>query len=132
MIPHELSGLFWNIYTEKLDTERSKDLIILTTLRRGTLEQIELIFRLYGTDEVRRVFRADALGLRTLPAPCVYLWGLIFLEEEELAAYKKWHEDPVLRWLPTRGSPLSVSSAMCRNCAEGLRQLPLTEVRDMR
>lgn len=102
MIHAELAGLFWNYDTEKLDAERCKGLVILTTLRRGTLTQVRLLFRLYGDAEIRRVFREDALGPKTLPAPSVYLWGLLFLSKEELAAYKKWHEDPLLRWLPTR------------------------------
>jgi len=102
MIIPELAGLFWNYATEKLDMEHSKDLVILTALRRGTMEQLQLVFKIYGPDEVGRVFRKDTLGNKTLPAPSVYLWGLIFLDEEELAAYKKWHEDPFLRWRPTR------------------------------
>ncbi|MBT9173787.1 MAG: hypothetical protein DDT21_02193 [Syntrophomonadaceae bacterium] len=102
MIIPELAGLFWNYDTEKLDMDRCRDLVILTALRRGSLEQIQLVSQIYGTDEVRRVFRKDTLGNKTLPAPAVYLWGMIFLDEEELAAYKKWHEDSLLRWMPTR------------------------------
>jgi len=66
------------------------------------MEQILLVFQIYGADEVKKVFREDSLGDKTLPAPSVYLWGLLFLDDEELAAYKKWHEDPLLRWMPTR------------------------------
>jgi fido (protein-threonine AMPylation protein) len=98
----ELVNLFWNHDTNILDMDHCRDLVILTTLKRGSFEQIQLIFQIYGMDEVRRVFRADTLGHKTLPAPAVYLWGMIFLDEAELAAYKKWHEDPIMRWMPTR------------------------------
>jgi hypothetical protein len=102
MIPPALATLFWNHDPGQLDLERSRELIILTALRRGTWEQVQLIFDLYGAAEIRRVFRVDALGPKTLPAPCVYLWGLLFLEDEELTAYKQWHEEPLSRWRPTR------------------------------
>jgi len=105
LIIPELARLFWNYDTETLDMERSKELVILTTLARGTLEQLRLILSIYGTDQVEKVFRKDVLNLKTLPAPVIYLLGLVFLSEEELAAYKKWHEDPVLRWKPTRIVP---------------------------
>lgn len=104
MIVPELAALFWNHDTEKLDMQQCKELVILTTLQRGTIEQIQLVCRLFGAAEVQRVFRKDTLGPRTLSAPAVYWLGLLFLREAEMATYKRWHEDPVLRWLPTRTS----------------------------
>lgn len=97
-LPEKLKRLFWNYEAETLDTESFKKNIILEVLARGELEDVDCIFQLYGREEIATVFRDDATGLRTLPAPAVYLWGGIFLTAAELEDYKKWHRDPRHKW----------------------------------
>lgn len=97
-LPEELKPLFWNYDTEALDTESFKNIIILEVLSRGSLEQVDLIFRLYGKETIAAVVREDVTGLRTLPAPAVYLWGDLLMTGEELQDYKEWHRDPLKKW----------------------------------
>ena len=81
-----------------MDTDWMKKTIILEVLARGTLEQIKILFRFYGLKTIEEIYRGDVLGARTLPAPAVYLWGDIFLTDEELEGYKQWHRHPVRKW----------------------------------
>lgn len=101
-LPKEINPLFKNYDTTTMDLQQSAELIVLTVLTRGTLEQIALLFELYGTDRIQAIFRKDYEGLRTLPAPTVSLWGLIFLSEEERKEYFKWQQNPQKRWAPRR------------------------------
>lgn len=104
-IPEALKPLFWNYDAETLDIKRFKKNIILEVLARGSLEQVDIIFQLYGKDSIAAVFREDVTGLRTLPAPAVYLWGELFLTGEELQDYKKWHRHPLHKWKQRRAVP---------------------------
>lgn len=104
-LPEELKPLFWNYDTEALDTEGCKDIIILEVLSRGSLEQVDLVFRLYGNKTIAAVVRKDVAGLRILPAPAVYLWGGLLLSGEEMHVYKKWHRHPLKKWEQRRTVP---------------------------
>ena len=101
-LPKEIAPLFKNYDTTVMDLQQSAELIVLTVLTRGTLEQIALLFELYRTDRIQMIFRKDYEGLRTLPAPTVSLWGLIFLSEEERKEYFMWRQSPKQRWAPRR------------------------------
>ena len=104
-IPDELVPLFPNYDLTSMDLERSADLIIRTALTRGTLQQIGLLFQLYGAAKIKEVFCNDFFGLRTLPAPTMLLWSLLFLAEEERREYIRWYKDPRRRWAPRRTVP---------------------------
>jgi hypothetical protein len=101
-IPPRIAPLFKNYDTAIMDVERSSELIVLTVLTRGTLEQIDLLFDLYGSEKIKKIFRNNYYGLRTLPAPTVSLWGLLFLNEEERKEYLQWRQNPYQRWAPRR------------------------------
>jgi hypothetical protein len=96
--PEKLKPLFWNYDPETLDVEGFKNNIILEVLARGSLEDVSLIFQLYGKDSIAAVFREDIRGARNLPAPVVYLFGGLFLTAAELQEYKEWHRHPLLKW----------------------------------
>jgi hypothetical protein len=97
-LPEELKTVFWNYDTTFMDTDRMKKIIILEVLARGSLEQIKILFSIYGSETVADIFREDVKGPRTLPAPTVYLWGDIFLTGEEFEEYKQWHRHLVRKW----------------------------------
>jgi len=97
-LPEELSSVFWNYDAASMDSDRMKKTIVLEVLARGSLEQIKVLFKMYGSRAVADAFREDVRGLRTLPAPAVYLWGDIFLDSAELDEYKQWHRHPVRKW----------------------------------
>jgi hypothetical protein len=101
-IPEMLAPLFKNYDTPAMDLKRSAELIVLTVLARGTLEQISFLFTLYSQEEIKTIFRHDFFGLRTLPAPTVSLWGLLFLDETERQEYTRWYQNPAQRWAPRR------------------------------
>jgi hypothetical protein len=101
-IPVELAPLFKNYDLSSMELERSADVIIRTVLTRGSLEQISLLFQLYGFTKIKEIFCNDFFGLRTLPAPTTSLWSLLFLTEEERREYISWYEDPHQRWAPRR------------------------------
>jgi hypothetical protein len=94
-LPKIVHSLFWNYDAEELDTETAKTTIILEVLSRGSLEQIKIIFQIYGKATVGRVFRTDVKENRTLPASVIYLFSALFLSLEEFEEYKAWHKDPV-------------------------------------
>lgn len=75
-IPVELAPLFKNYDLSSMELERSADVIIHTVLTRGSLEQISLLFQLYGFTKIKEIFCNDFFGLRTLPAPTTSLWSL--------------------------------------------------------
>ncbi len=104
-IPAVLVPLFQNYNLQRLDLQRSADVIIHTVLARGSLEQIDLLFQLYGAEKVKDVFCNDFFGLRSLPAPTTLLWSLLFLTEEERQEYMRWLKDPCMRWAPRRVVP---------------------------
>ena len=104
-LPDELLPLFQNYDLTSMDLERSADLIIRTALTRGTLQQIRQLFQLYGAAKIKEVFCSDFFGLRTLPAPTMLLWSLLFLTEEERREYIRWYKDPRRRWAPRRTVP---------------------------
>ncbi len=97
-LPAELHALFWHCNAEELDTETAKTQIILEVLARGSLNQIRLLYRIYGSKTVGQVFRADVKGNRTLPAPVVYLFSGLYLTAREFEEYRKWHRHPVRKW----------------------------------
>jgi len=97
-LPEELKTVFWNYDTALIDTDRMKKTIILEVLARGTLEQIKILFQIYGFETIKEIYREDVQGARTLPAPAVYLWSDIFLTDEEFTEYKQWHRNPVRKW----------------------------------
>lgn len=101
-IPDLIKPLFRNFDTSIMDPDRSAELIVLTVLTRGTLEQINYLFDMYGQDKIQKIFRKDFFGLRTLPAPTVSLWGLLFLDEPERQEFTRWHQNPAQRWAPRR------------------------------
>lgn len=104
-LPEELKTVFWNYDTTFMDTNRMKKIIILETLARGSLEQIKILFHLYGYKTVASIFREDVKGPRTLPAPAVYLWSDIFLTDDEFEEYKQWHRHPINKWKQRRAIP---------------------------
>jgi hypothetical protein len=104
-IPIELAPLFKNYDLSRMELKRSADLIIRTVLTRGSLEQIGLLFQLYGATAIKDVFCKDFFGLRTLPAPTTLLWSLLFLTEEDRREYTSWYKDPHRRWAPRRVVP---------------------------
>ncbi len=104
-IPDELAPLFQNYDLQSMDLDHSADLIIRTALTRGSLEQIDLLFQLYGAPKIKDVFCSDFFGLRTLPVPTTLLWSLLFLAEEERWEYTCWYKDPRRRWAPRRTVP---------------------------
>lgn len=97
-LPEELKTVFWNYDPAFMDTDRMKKTIILEVLARGTLEQIKILFQIYGFKIIKEIYREDVQGARTLPAPAVYLWSDIFLTDEEFTGYKQWHRHPVRKW----------------------------------
>ncbi len=101
-IPDLIKPLFKNYDTAAMDPGRSTELIVLTVLTRGTLEQINFLFAMYGQEKVKAIFRKDFIGLRTLPAPTISLWGLLFLEDSERQEFAQWYQNPGQRWAPRR------------------------------
>lgn len=103
-LPRELEPLFWNYDAREIDPWKMKDVVIKVVLSRGSLEQINILFQLYGTDTIRSVFREDVTGNRTLPAPVVYMWSDLFLTKEEFEEYRNWHRHPVRKWEQRRST----------------------------
>lgn len=97
-LPSLLRPLFWNLNPDTIDLNRSKTMITLEVLARGSLAQYEALKTLYGEEEIAAVFRSDVRDNRTLPAPVVYLFSGLFLTEEEFNDYKAWHKNPLRRW----------------------------------
>jgi hypothetical protein len=97
-LPAILRPLFWNCDPDTLELDRSKTMIILEVLARGSLTQYKTLVTLYEEEEIAQVYRADVRGNRTLPAPVVYLFSGLFLSETEFNDYKVWHKNPLRRW----------------------------------
>ena len=97
-LPAILRPLFWNINPENIELDRSKTIVILEVLARGSLTQYAILKTLYDEEEIGSVFREDVLGNRTLPAPVVYLFSGLYLSEKEFNDYKTWHKNPLRRW----------------------------------
>jgi len=123
-LPPSLRPLFWNCDPDKLELDRSKTLIILEVLARGSINQYRILKTLYEEEEIASVFRADVHGTRTLPAPVVYLFSGLFLSAEEFNDYKIWHKNPLRRWEQRRicrhdllAPRISLSDAMTNTAA---------------
>lgn len=97
-LPESLHPLFWNCDPNKINVKRSRKMIILEVLARGSLTQIETLYALYDKKQIAHIFREDVKGLRTLPAPVVYLFSGLFLNTADFEDYKAWHRNPLHRW----------------------------------
>ena len=56
-IPESFQGILWSRDVKKLSLERDKTYIIHQVLSYGMLEQIRWLLRVYGEEEVRKVFK---------------------------------------------------------------------------
>ncbi|MDI6907482.1 MAG: hypothetical protein QMC81_08360 [Thermoanaerobacterales bacterium] len=100
MLPEPLRDLFRNYHVRTIDPDRAAELVIRTTLARGSWEQIEWLFGYYGAERIREVFMKDYYGRRELPEPTRCLWALAFLGEAPAR-----ETDPRVRWRGRRRVP---------------------------
>ncbi|MHB8246119.1 MAG: hypothetical protein ACYDGN_12350 [Acidimicrobiales bacterium] len=75
-LPEELKKLVWFRPSGKLEKDRDAEHVILCTLYLGTMDQIRLMFRIYGRERVTEVVRNDLAGNRMLPESVVALWRI--------------------------------------------------------
>ncbi len=103
-LPEDFKPLFKNYNFEVLDVQKHKELVIKTVLAKGDWEHIEKLFELYGFSQIKKVFLKDFYGVQELPAPTVYLWGSIFLDEKEYWRYRSMRSKmkPAQKWKQTR------------------------------
>ncbi|MGH8987967.1 MAG: hypothetical protein ACRDXC_05130 [Acidimicrobiales bacterium] len=66
----------WFVPSGRLELDRDADPVILCTLYLGTMDQIRLLFGLYGRERVTDVVRRDLAGDRMLPDSVAALWRL--------------------------------------------------------
>lgn len=50
-------SLFWDVDPEKLDWEKSRQLIIQRVLVRGGMKDMRTIFKIYSREQIREVIR---------------------------------------------------------------------------
>ena len=55
-IPKTLQAVLWSKSTSKLDTKLDKDYIIHQVLSSGTWEHVKWLFKVYGYNEVKKIF----------------------------------------------------------------------------
>jgi hypothetical protein len=84
-VPGELRQLVWFRPDGRLDLERDAEQIILCALYLGTMDEIRLLFGLYGRALIRETVSRDRSGNRMLPDSVFALWQLAFdIEDSEL------------------------------------------------
>ena len=69
----KLKKLFWSTDFKKLDIGKDKNYIIHQTLAFGTLEEIKLLFNIYSSKEIHKVFLKQ-------PQPLYSPQGLNFIQ----------------------------------------------------
>jgi len=55
-IPRSFQSILWSCNVKNLDLEKDKVYIIHQVLNYGNLEQICWLFKMYGRDEIKKVF----------------------------------------------------------------------------
>ena len=98
-LPDSLAPLFHNHELRTVSASKHASLVIITTLSRGTWEQIRDVFAMYGWARIEEIVCGDMKGLRTLPDAVANFWSIVFwgrpLSQRSAAE----------RWAATRGAP---------------------------
>ena len=80
-IPDRVSRLFYRYKVERLDTETHADLIILTVLEHGSLDDWRWLFGTYGWDRIKSWVNLPEHSMQMNP-PMESFWTLILLGVE--------------------------------------------------
>ncbi|MBU2595311.1 hypothetical protein KJ713_00545 [Patescibacteria group bacterium] len=60
---NQFNNLFWFLPEKNLDQERDKNLIIHQVLSYGTMDDLRLLFKIYGRQTIKQEFLRSKLGL---------------------------------------------------------------------
>jgi predicted XRE-type DNA-binding protein len=90
-IPKDIDSLIWNY---EAGSTPPMNVVIYSTLRVGSWDQIKWLFSYYGKENVLSYINTDYFGNRTLPNSILELWALAFwpesMYEEPKSELHKW------------------------------------------
>ncbi|RRQ45982.1 DUF6922 domain-containing protein [Chryseobacterium sp. SC28] len=77
--------LFWDVNLKSFDLEKHKEQMVFKVLEYGLLEDWNLLKKLYGKDEIKRI----SLNIRSLDAVTLSFLSTIFnVDKSEFRCYK--------------------------------------------
>ncbi|MFW5703154.1 MAG: DUF6922 domain-containing protein [Candidatus Dojkabacteria bacterium] len=87
--------LFWDVETKDLDLNAHRNFIIARVLEDGTLEQLRVMLKYYGGDQVAEVVKTS----RSISPKTGYFWKNYFNITSEVACIQKHSRNsPKMPW----------------------------------